>query len=332
MEKLPIIAVTMGDPAGIGPEIIIKAWEEERFEGICRIIVIGDLRVLQGIVRNQRRGVILKSINRMEEAVFSPEKLLVLDLNNADPKDFPIGQVSIAAGRAAAEYILKGVELALARKVDGIATAPINKESLNLAGLSYPGHTELLAKLTNTADYAMMMVGGELKVVLVTTHLSLAEVPSKITLPRVLNIIKLTYRSMSCFGISEPRIALAALNPHAGEGGLFGQEERQCLIPAIKEAQKMGIDITGPYPADTLFQSDKSKNFHVIIAMYHDQGLIPVKMAAFGRAVNVTIGLPIIRTSVDHGTAYDIAGKGIANPGSLIEAIKLSARMKPISC
>jgi 4-phospho-D-threonate 3-dehydrogenase / 4-phospho-D-erythronate 3-dehydrogenase len=332
MDTRPIVAITMGDPAGIGPEVIIKGWQEQKFGGICRPLVIGDLKILQENANLLRANVKLEGINSIEESIFSPDRLLVLDLNNIASGDIRIGQINAGNGRVAAEYIFKAVELALARKVHGIATSPINKEALNLDGYPYPGHTELLAKLTHTNNYAMMMVGGPLRVVLVTTHLSLKEVCSKITHHQVLKIINLTHRSMGCFEIPKPKIALAALNPHAGEGGLFGQEERQCLIPAIKEAQRAGIDTTGPYPADTLFQHDKSKNFDVIIAMYHDQGLIPVKMTAFGRAVNVTLGLPIIRTSVDHGTAYDIAGKGQANPGSLIEAVKLAARMKSLPC
>jgi 4-hydroxythreonine-4-phosphate dehydrogenase len=332
MESLPIIAITMGDPAGIGPEIIIKGWQEERFSGICRPLIIGDLQILQEMAENLQTDVKLEGISSINENIYPGDSLRVLDLKNVPRKDIRIGKISAAAGRAASEYIFKAVDLALSRKVHGIATAPINKEALNLAGYPYPGHTELLGELTNTEDYAMMMVGEKLRVVLVTTHLPLRDVCTKITYQLVSKIIKLTHGSMHCFDIISQRIALAALNPHGGEGGLFGQEEKQCLIPAIEDAQRSGIDITGPYPADTLFQQRISQNFDVIISMYHDQGLIPIKMAAFGRAVNVTIGLPIIRTSVDHGTAYDIAGKGRANPGSLIEAIKLAARMKPFPC
>jgi len=332
MEPLPIVAITMGDPAGIGPEIIIKGWQEERFGRECQPLVIGDLKILQETARSLGTNVRIEGITRIDASIFSPDRLLVFDLDNIAPTDIKVGKISAASGRAAAEYIFKGVELTLAKKVHGIVTAPINKEALNLAGYPYPGHTELLAELTDAQDYAMMMIGGQLRIVLVTTHLPLREVCPKITYNQVLKTINLTHRAMECFNIPRPKIALAALNPHAGEGGLFGTEEKQCLIPAMEEAQKTGIGITGPYPADTLFQPSRSQNFDVIIAMYHDQGLIPVKMAAFGRAVNVTLGLPIVRTSVDHGTAYDIAGKGLANPGSLIEAVKLAAHMKPLPC
>jgi len=331
---IPLIAVTMGDPAGIGPEIVIKAYREGEFEGLCRLLVIGDLDFLRYTADRLGIDIPLQGIEvgRLEEAGPLTERLAVLDLKNVDYRNLVLGQVSPLAGKAAAEYILKAVELAMAKKVKAIVTAPINKEALNRAGYNYPGHTEWLAKLTDTSDYAMMMVGGGLRVVLVTTHIPLREVVSALTVERVLRVIRLTQRAMGLFDIERPKLALAALNPHGGEGGLFGEEEREILIPAIEEACREGIDVSGPYPADTLFQPRKSKSFHAIIAMYHDQGLIPVKNAAFGRAVNVTIGLPIIRTSVDHGTAYDIAGKGVADPGSLIEAIKLSASMRLRPC
>jgi 4-hydroxythreonine-4-phosphate dehydrogenase len=254
--------------------------------------------------------------------------MVVWDMANLAFTKISSGKPSQTTGKAAVEFVLKAVEFALSGKIHGLTTAPLSKEGMHLGGYCYPGHTELLAELTQTPDHAMMMVGGGLRVVLVTTHLPLKEVSSALSRERVLRIIRLTHRFLPSFGVARPHIAVTALNPHAGEGGLFGREEIEHIIPAVRQAQEMGLQISGPYPADTLFQPRKTKEFHAIVAMYHDQGLIPVKTAAFGRAVNATIGLPIIRTSVDHGTAYDIVGKGMASPASLLAAIRLAATLK----
>ncbi|MBI1987367.1 MAG: 4-hydroxythreonine-4-phosphate dehydrogenase PdxA [Nitrospinae bacterium] len=328
MGKFPIIAITSGDAGGIGPEILLKASVREELTESCRPLIIGSWKVLEeaacrlGLPLKMRRA-------RVEDWQPLPQGVAtVLDLDNLGPEWVFRGQPCPETGRAAAECILKAVDLALAGEVDAIATAPLNKEGLNLAGYAYPGHTELLAKLTQTTDYAMMMVDGELRVVLVTTHLPLREVSAALSREKILRIVRLASRSLSAlFGVARPRIAVAALNPHAGEGGLFGREELDHITPAIEEACSLGVEASGPYPADTLFHPQRSREFHAIVVMYHDQGLIPIKMAAFGDAVNVTLGLPIIRTSVDHGTAYDIVGRGIANPASLLKAVRLAAKM-----
>ena len=242
-------------------------------------------------------------------------------------KHFEPGKLSAAAGQAAYETILRAVQDATAGRVQAIATAPINKEALALAGLPWRGHTDMLAALTNTRDVAMMFYSDKLRVVLATIHIPISQVSSALTVPWVRTIIRLTAEAMPRFGFTSPRIALAGLNPHAGEHGVIGHEEQQVLAPAVEESQKTGVDITGPWPGDTVFTRAVRGEFDVVIACYHDQGLIPVKLIAFGEAVNVTLGLPIIRTSVDHGTAFDIAGRGIADPGSMIEAVLLASRL-----
>jgi 4-hydroxythreonine-4-phosphate dehydrogenase len=243
-------------------------------------------------------------------------------------KKFIKNKPTAEGGKACVSYIKKAVKFALSKQVDGIVTAPISKESLKMAGFKWPGHTEMLADLTNTKDYAMMLVGGPLRVILVTIHTALKNVPDLITRPRVLKTIRLAKKTCDMLNIKNPRIAVAGLNPHAGEAGIFGDEEIRKIIPAVKEAQKEGITVSGPYPPDTVFHKAYKGNVDIVVCMYHDQGLIPLKMLAFDKGVNVTIGLPFVRTSPDHGTAYDIAWKGIANPSSLLEAIKVAAMLK----
>jgi len=282
---LPRIAITTGDPAGIGPEIAEKAAADARIRAVCEPVIYG-----------------------------------------AD-KAFAPGKLSAEAGLAAYETIVRAVRDTQAGVVHAIATAPINKEALALARLPWRGHTEMLAALTNTRDVAMMFYSGKLRVVLATIHIPLSDVPSALTMESLRTIIRLTTEAMPKFGVPAARIALAGVNPHAGEHGVIGSEEEQVLIPAVREARKAGVDITGPWPGDTVFTRAVRGDFDVVIACYHDQGLIPVKLIAFGEAVNVTLGLPIIRTSVDHGTAFDIAGKGVANPESLIHAVLLAAKL-----
>jgi 4-hydroxythreonine-4-phosphate dehydrogenase len=231
-------------------------------------------------------------------------------------------------GRACVSYIKRAVELVISKQVDAIVTAPISKEALKMAGLKWPGHTEMLADLTRTKDYAMMLIGEHLRVILVTIHTALKNVPDLITKQKILKTIRLAKKACNMLGIKNPIIAVAGLNPHAGEAGIFGDEEIKKIIPAVKEAVKEGIPVSGPYPPDTVFHKAYKGNIDIVVCMYHDQGLIPLKMIAFDKGVNVTVGLPFIRTSPDHGTAYDIAWKGIANPSSMIEAIKLAARLK----
>ncbi len=324
MRRLPIIAITMGDPAGIGPEIILKAGREDIFK-FCTPIVVGDYRFLERLNKRFNIPVTICSIQRIDEISALSERLYVLDLHNIDYDKVEEGKVNRLAGKASVEYITKAAHLVLKGEVDAITTAPINKEGLHLAGYSYAGHTELLSELTRTEDYAMMLVGGDIRVVLVTIHTPLRDVSDLIKKERITRIIRLTHSSLRSFGIKSPHIAVSALNPHGGEGGIFGNEEITEIIPAVKETCSSGIDIEGPFPADTLFTPAGREGFDAVIVMYHDQGLIPIKMASFGKGVNVTLGLPVIRTSVDHGTAYDIAGKGAADPSSLIEALRLAA-------
>jgi 4-hydroxythreonine-4-phosphate dehydrogenase len=286
----PIVAITVGDPAGIGPEIAVKAAADPRVRAACEPRVYGP---------------------------HTPEALSF----------FPRGQVSAEAGRAAYDTVVRAVVDAEHGDIDAIATAPVNKEAFALAGLPWKGHTDLLAQLTRTPRVAMMFHSDALRVVLATIHVPLSDVPRLLTPELVDFIIDLTARELPRFGYARPRLALAGLNPHAGEHGVIGSEDDAVLRPAVDRARGKDIAITGPWPADTVFGRATRGEFDAVIACYHDQGLIPIKLLAFGRAVNVTLGLPIVRTSVDHGTAFDIAGKGIADHSSLVEAILLAARL-----
>jgi 4-hydroxythreonine-4-phosphate dehydrogenase len=284
---LPRIALTLGDPCGIGPEIVEKAASDPRVLAACVPVRYG------------------------------PDDL----------SPFRVGQVTAAGGHAAYEAIVRAVEDARAGHVAAVATAPLSKEAFALAGLPWRGHTDLLAHLTGATRYAMMFYSEQLRVVLATVHVALGDVPRLITTSSLRDLIDLTASALPRFGFPHPRLAVAALDPHAGEHGVIGREDDAVLRPAVEQARGMGVDVEGPFPADTLFVRAARGDFDAVIACYHDQGLIPVKLLAFGRSVNVTIGLPIVRTSVDHGTAFDIAGRGIADPGSLIEAVLLAARL-----
>jgi 4-hydroxythreonine-4-phosphate dehydrogenase len=283
----PRIAITAGDPAGIGPEIAAAAAADPRVIAVC------------------------------EPVVYAPP----------DPGRFPPGVLSGEAGRAAYDTIVRAVEDARQQRVGGMATAPVNKEAFHLAGLPWRGHTDLLAHLTGASHVAMMFDSAAIRVVLATVHIPLAEVPRALTQPMLEATIDLTARELPRYGVAHPRIAVAGLNPHAGEHGLFGHEEESAIAPAIAACRARGINVTGPFSGDTVFLRAHRGEFDVVVACYHDQGLIPVKLLAFGEAVNVTLGLPIVRTSVDHGTAFDIAGKGVANPESMIAAVLLAARL-----
>lgn len=285
--KKPRVALTVGDPAGIGPEIVAKAAVDPRVREACEPIVFA-----------------------------APPGAHVT-----------MGRISPEAGRAAHDTIVRAVQAAWKGDVDAIATAPVNKAAFAKAGLPWKGHTDLLAHLCGTARVAMLFHAPELKVVLMTVHVPLKDVPALLTRPLVDQTIALTSEALPQFGIARPRLAVAGLNPHAGEGGVLGDEDERVLAPAIEAARAAGIDVSGPFPADTVFVRASKGEFDCVLACYHDQGLIPVKLLSFGHAVNVTIGLPIIRTSVDHGTAFDIAGKDVADPGSMIEAVLLAARM-----
>lgn len=328
-QRKPIIGITMGDAAGIGPEIIDKTLSLKDIYQICRPIVIGDAKVLNEIQRVAKTNLKIRSVNDVSEAVFTYGVVDVLDLRNIKLDQLKMGQPQAMAGKASFEYIKKATELALKKKIDAITTAPISKEALNLAGYRYPGHTEILAELTNTKEYAMMFIAGSFRVILVTTHVPLKNVASLIRKNKVFTAIRLAYQTLQKLGIKNPKIAVAGLNPHAGEGGLFGLEEIKEIKPAVKSAKECGIDVTGPLPADTVFYRSRKGEFDIVVAMYHDQGTIPIKLLGFEIGVNITVGLPIIRTSVDHGTAYRRAGLrlGTGNPASLIEAIKLAVKL-----
>lgn len=328
--KKPLIAITAGDPGGIGPEIIIKALSAPQVYRYCRPLVVGDASVFRYWLRRLPRlssGLALqlmedvKGWNRSSRAGIVP----VLDIGAMGEDELLAGSATASGGKASVLYIKEAVRLALAKEVDGICTAPISKEAINLAGFHYQGHTELLGELCGTSDFGMMLAGKKLRVMLVTTHEALAAVPGMITQEKVLRSIRLAHRGCKELGVASPRIGLCALNPHGGEGGLFGREEIEIIAPAADTAKNQGIDVTPPMPADTLFVRAERGGFDAVVVMYHDQGLIPLKMLSFGRAVNITFGLPIVRTSVDHGTAFDIAGKGVADAGSMLEALRMAS-------
>ncbi|MCP9451057.1 MAG: 4-hydroxythreonine-4-phosphate dehydrogenase PdxA [Nitrospira sp.] len=322
----PLLGITMGDPAGIGPEIIAKTLADQQILTLCRPIVIGSATVMEQTIGQLRLPLTVHPIK--DPASFQPldRTVAVLDPLDDSLGPFPLGVASAVAGAASVSFIKKAVALALTGALDGIVTAPINKEAINLAGCHYPGHTELLADLTHAQESGMMIVGGPLRVMFTTTHLAIKDLPASLTQAKIERAIRLAHSALiTLFGIKTPRIGVAALNPHAGEHGLFGDEEDRVILPASQAARAQGIEASDPLPADTLFGKAAKGLYDAVVALYHDQGLIPLKLVAFGRCVNLTVGLPIIRTSVDHGTAFDIVGKGIADHGSLLEAIKLAA-------
>lgn len=321
----PRIGITIGDPAGIGPEVTLKAVASPEVLEECIPVIIGDAQYLAHWARifNLTRG--LDIINADAGTLASPDFPVIYNLNNI-PGFIEMGREQAECGRAAAEFIEAAVRLCQRGELDAITTAPINKASLHLGGYPFPGHTEFLAFLTDTTEFAMTFAAPGLRVALLTTHLPLSEAIREVTRPKLENLIRLVHREFIGFGYHDPRIAVAALNPHGGEGGLFGFEESVEMTPAIEACRLQdGINVSGPYSGDTIFLRASRGEFDVVISCYHDQGLIPVKCLSFGEAVNVTIGLPFIRTSVDHGTAFDIAGQGIADPSSMIIAIKLAA-------
>jgi len=324
----PLVAVTMGDPAGIGPEICIKALSLLEVQRICRSVVIGDLKVIKNAEKFSKTSpLILNPIKRLDEGKYLGQYLNVLDLDNVNASKLKTGKISAEAGRAAIKYVEKAIDLALAEKVDAITTAPINKEAVNKAGYSFKGHTELLAKRTGAKHFGMMFLSDSIRVMLVTTHIPLSQVAKELDKKKIIDAIKLTDKTLEKLLKKKPRIAVAGLNPHAGENGILGIEEEKLIKPAVEEAKKLGINVKGPMSPDAVFYLANVGMFDAVVAMYHDQGLIPLKLLSFNRSVNVTVGLPIIRTSVDHGTGFDIAGKGWADPRSLVQAIKVAVMM-----
>lgn len=317
----------MGDPAGIGPEVVLKAIAEDEIRRVCVPVIIGDAQLLAHTARTldlQSGYDIVRKGEPLPEHMSEP---IIFHLDNVNGFIEP-GIESGAAGKAAGGYIEAAVELCAAGSVDAIATAPINKRSLFLGGYSFPGHTEFLAHLTGAEEYAMAFVAANLRIVLISTHVPLAEAIRMVERERVMRTIVLTNRELKRWGIEHPRVAVAALNPHGAEGGLFGVEEAAEIVPAIQSCREIDeIDVQGPFSADTVFLRAARGEFDAVVACYHDQAMIPVKCLSFGEAVNVTLGLPFIRTSVDHGTAFDIAGKGIAEHSSMVAAIKLAAEL-----
>jgi len=322
--KAAPLAVTMGDPAGIGPEIAVKAFADPDRQ--VPSVVVGDTGLLKRTIDRLAAQLDLIPIAHPGEASCAPGTLEVIAASDL-PNDLPLGRVDARAGAAAYDYIKRAVSLALEGSISGVVTAPINKEALKAAQVPYPGHTEMLADLSDTRDYAMMLFNDELRVILVTVHVALAEAIAKLTKERELRVIRLADRAARSLGVKAPRVAVAGVNPHAGEGGLFGQEEINVIHPAIQTARAEGIDASGPWPGDTVFMQARQGRFDIVVAQYHDQGLIPVKYLGIEDGVNVTVGLPFVRTSVDHGTAFDIAGKGIADHSSLLVAMEQAALM-----
>jgi 4-hydroxythreonine-4-phosphate dehydrogenase len=323
----PRIGVTIGDPAGIGPEVSLKAVADDEVLTTCLPVIIGDARYLSywsRIFSLSRRFDVIQAGDPIPQNLDAP---IIYNLNNI-PGLIEMGCEQAECGRAAAQFIETAAQLCLAGHLDAISTAPINKRSLHLAGYHFPGHTEFLAHLTQTDDFAMTFFSPGLRVSLLTTHVPLAEVPSYVKKTELEKLIRLVDRELTNYGVGQPRIAVAALNPHGGEGTLFGVEESSEMIPAIESCrQQYGIDVSGPHSGDTVFVRAARGEFDLVISCYHDQGLIPIKCLSFGEAVNVTLGLPFIRTSVDHGTAFDIAGKGAADHSSMVAAIKLAAEL-----
>jgi 4-hydroxythreonine-4-phosphate dehydrogenase len=328
----------MGDPAGVGPEIIARAAGDPGVRACSRPVVIGAADTMREALALVGSPLALRRVTSVTHARWDDGVLECLDLGNVDMATLRRGEVSAAAGQAAYDYVDRAVTLATAGEIDGVVTAPINKEALAAAGMPHTGHTEILAALSSTRHVAMLLMGKELRVIHVTTHVSLRRVPDLVTRERVLRTIRLAQAAMEGLGQARPRIAVAGLNPHAGEDGLFGDEEKTAIIPAIEAAVGEGLTVVGPLPADTLFSRARGGEFDIVVAMYHDQGHIPVKTLGFQyddrrgqwtglSGVNVTVGLPFLRVSVDHGTAFDRAWKGTASAESMIEAIDVAARM-----
>ncbi len=325
----PTIAITMGDPAGIGPEIIMKALAHPSVHSMCNPLVIGDaqrLRQAGMIIGTQLRVV---ALDDPAKAQFSSDSVQCVDLKLV-PRDLPFGEVSAISGEAAFQYIKKAVEVVSSGQAHAICTAPLSKEALHAAGHKFPGHTELLAYLTGTPEVSMMLVSPKLRVIHVTTHIGLLDAIAKIEPGLVERVITRGYDTLTKAGIANPKIGVCAINPHAGENGLFGRgEEAEKITPAVEACKAKGWDVRGPLPADTLFFLAGRGDYDMVVAMYHDQGHGPIKVLGLEAGVNVSVGLPVIRTSVDHGTAFDIAGKGIADERSLVEALRQAVDLAP---
>ena len=325
--RKPVIAITMGDPCGIGPEVIAKALGSGEVYPICRPVVVGSSWSMKQAVDLTGAALTIRETESPSEGGMSPGFADVVDAHNLNPEDVTVGKVSPSCGKAAMEWVSMAAECALAGQVDALATAPVNKEAASLAGYTAIGHMELLQQITGAPDVATMLMAGRLRVVHLTTHRSLRRACDYVTKDGILAKLELTRNSFTGWGISEPRIAVAALNPHGSDGGLLGDEEAEHILPAIEEARRRGIDSRGPVPADIVFHQAIEGAYDVVLAMYHDQGHIPVKVHGFETSITANLGLPFVRTSVDHGTAFDIAGKGIAHHRGMVEAIKAAVAL-----
>lgn len=332
----PIVGISAGDPGGIGPEVTAKALNEPNIYGICRPLVICDAEVMQDAVRISGLKCAVNPVSDPEHGLYERGTIDVLDMKNLPLAELRYKTVSAAQGKASFEYVAKNIELALAGKINATVTGPINKGAVNAAGFHYAGHTEIYADRTGTRDYTMMLADGNFRVSHVSTHVSLRVACDRVTKERVLKVVELSHDALRKMGIESPRIAVAGLNPHCGEGGLFGYEEIREIAPAVAEARARGMNAEGPLPPDTVFSKMAGGMFDLVVVMYHDQGHIPIKLKGFAfdektgqmgavAGVNVTLGLPIVRVSVDHGTAFEIAGEGRANPESMIDSIELAA-------
>jgi 4-hydroxythreonine-4-phosphate dehydrogenase len=337
-DERPIIGISMGDPAGIGPEIIAAALARDQVHRLCRPVVVGDADVMRNATGYARVSLKVRPIAKVSDATFARDGVDVYDLTNVDIDRMKLGKVSAMAGNAAFEAVRTLIDLAQSKAVAATVTAPIHKEALAAAGHKFPGHTEIFAHFTGTSDFTMMLAAGTLRVVHVSTHVSLRQACNAVTRDRVFKVIELAHDACRRLGIEKPKIGVAGLNPHASDGGLFGDEEREHIIPACEAARSNGIDVEGPQPPDTFFAKAVGGAYDICVAMYHDQGHIPVKCQGFKydakqrtwtsvNGINVSLGLPIIRTSVDHGTAFDQAGKGTASDASLLDAIEYAARL-----
>jgi len=335
--NIPVLAVTMGDPAGIGPEIAAKAFSNDKIYNYCCPVLIGHIATMENVMRITGVDLKINKIKEISQARFDQETINIFNIEGINLENVRFGEISAEAGDFAFHAVKKAIDLALEKKVDGIVTGPINKESIKKAGHAFSGHTEIFAHFTNTGKYAMMLADDNFKIIHVTTHVSLRKACDMIKKDRILDVIGLFDSGLKKLGINSPRIGVAGLNPHSSDGGLFGDEEINEIIPAIKEAKKSGILAEGPVPADTLFALAYGGKYDGCVAMYHDQGHIPFKLLGFKwdkikkamesvRGVNITLGLPILRTSVDHGTAFEIAGKGIASSEALIHAIEYAVK------
>jgi 4-hydroxythreonine-4-phosphate dehydrogenase len=323
----PLIVITMGDAAGVGPEIVVKALASGQIYDICRPLVIGERVTIERSIKLSNSPLKLNLVQSVDDMRHTTGAIDLLDLHNLQYSQVIVGEVCAPCGRASMENIREAVNLIQDGRADALVTAPINKESIKQAGYNETGHLEYIAHLTGATEYATMLMTGNLHVVHLTTHYSLRQACDQVTKQRILARLKLTHESFLTWGIGYPRIAVAALNPHGGEGGLFGDEEMNEIIPAVSEAQSTGINALGPFPADSVFYRAINGEFDAVLAMYHDQGHIPVKVHGFEESVSVALGLPFVRTSVDHGTAFDIAGKGIADARSMIAAIKVTVSL-----